>query len=127
MIQQKKSTCNDCYWNFCFLFLDELLDGLRIKCHNLTCNVVPIMNDFFGHTINVTGLITGRDMISQLKGMNLGDELILTNAMLRHEGDVFLDDVSLDDVSRELQVKITVVPNDGYELLNAVVGSDNNV
>lgn len=108
-------------------FLNELLDELRIKCHNLTCNAVPVVNDFFGHTINVTGLITGGDIIRQLKGMNLGDELILPNVMLRREGDIFLDDVSLDDLRREFNVKITVVPNDGYELFNAIIGSDNNV
>jgi len=108
-------------------FLNELLDELRIKCHNLICNVVPIRNNFFGHTINVTGLITGGDIIEQLNGMILGDELLLPNVMLRREGDVFLDDVSLEDLQRELQVKITAVPNDGYELLNAILGSENNV
>lgn len=108
-------------------FLNELLDELRIKCHNLTCNVIPIRNNFFGHTINVTGLITGGDIKEQLNGMFLGDELLLPNVMLRREGDVFLDDVSLEDLQRELQVKITAVPNDGYELLNAILGSENNV
>ncbi len=108
-------------------FLNELLDELRIKCHNLICNLVPISNNFFGHTINVTGLLTGGDIIDQLKGMDLGDELILPNVMLRREGDIFLDDVSLDDLRRELQTKITVVPNDGYGLLNAILGSENNV
>ncbi len=108
-------------------FLNELLDELRIKCHNLTCNLVPIQNNFFGNTINVAGLVTGGDLIDQLKGMNLGDELILPNVMLRREADIFLDDVSLNDLSRELKIKVVPVPNDGYELLNAILGSDNNV
>ncbi len=108
-------------------FLNELLDELRIKCNNLTCKVVPIVNNFFGHTINVTGLITGGDILSQLKGMDLGDELIFPNVMLRREGDVFLDDVSVEDLRKELNVKITVIPNDGYELLNAIIGSDDHV
>ena len=108
-------------------FLNELLDELRRKCHNLTCEVIPVVNDFFGHTINVAGLITGGDIIRQLKGRNLGDELIVPNVMLRHEADVFLDDVTVDDLRKELNTKVTVVPNDGYELLNAIIGSDASV
>ncbi len=105
-------------------FMDSLLDELRIKCNNLTCNVIPIVNNFFGDTINVTGLITGGDIIKQLSGRDLGDELIVPNVMLRREGDIFLDDVSLEDLSRALNIKIVVSPNDGYELLNVVLGSD---
>lgn len=108
-------------------FFNQLLDELRIKCHNLTCSLVPIINNFFGHTINVTGLVTGGDIIDQLKGMNLGEELIVPSEMLRREGDVFLDDVSLEDLQNEFNVKIITVPNDGYELFNAIVGSDCNV
>jgi putative radical SAM enzyme (TIGR03279 family) len=108
-------------------FLDSLLDGLRIKCHNLTCNVIPIVNNFFGHTINVSGLVTGGDILEQLKGHDLGDELLLPSVMLRREGDIFLDDVSLKDIEREFAIKVVPVPNDGYELLNAIIGSDKNV
>jgi putative radical SAM enzyme (TIGR03279 family) len=110
-----------------FPFLNSLLDELRIKCHNLTCNVVPIVNDFFGHTINVSGLVTGGDILKQLDGVDLGDELILPSVMLRREGDIFLDDVSLEDISRTLNIQVVTVPNDGYELLNAILGSGNNV
>lgn len=110
-----------------FPFLNGLLDGLRIKCHNLTCNVIPIVNDFFGHTINVSGLVTGGDILKQLNGIDLGDELILPSVMLRREGDVFLDDVSLEDISRTLNIQVVTVPNDGYELLNAILGSGKNV
>ena len=108
-------------------FLNSLLDELRIKCHNLTCNVIPIVNDFFGHTINVSGLVTGGDILKQLDGVDLGDELILPSVMLRREGDIFLDDVSLEDISRTLNIQVVTVPNDGYELLNAILGSGNNV
>lgn len=105
-------------------FIDSLLDELRIKCNNLTCKVIPIINNFFGDTINVTGLITGADIIKQLSGRDLGDELIVPNVMLRREGDIFLDDVSLENLSKILKIKIAVSPNDGYELLNVVLGSD---
>lgn len=105
-------------------FLNSLLDELRIKCNNLTCNVIPIINNYFGNTINVTGLITGADIIQQLSGKELGDELIVPAVMLRREGDIFLDDTSLEDLSKALNVKVTISPNDGYELLNTVIGSD---
>jgi len=110
-----------------YKFMDALLDELRIKCNNLTCNLIPIVNDFFGDTINVTGLITGKDIIKQLSGLDLGDELIVPNVMLRREGDIFLDDVSLEDLSKALNIQIVVSPNDGYELLNIVLGSDHIV
>lgn len=105
-------------------FLNELLDELRIKCHNLTCSLVPIRNDFFGHTITVSGLVTGGDILKQLKGKDLGEELILPSTMLRREDDVFLDDVSLEDLRREFGIKVTAVPNDGYAFLQAIIGSD---
>ncbi len=105
-------------------FLDTLLDELRQRCHNLTCNVVPIVNDFFGDTITVAGLVTGGDLLKQLRGRDLGDALLLPDVMLRREGDIFLDDVSLEELSEALQIQIITVPNDGYALLDAVVGRE---
>lgn len=107
-----------------YQFIDSLLDEVRIKCNNLICNVEPIANNFFGDTIDVTGLVTGQDILAQLKGKDLGDELLVPAVMLRHEGDIFLDDVSLNDLQEKLNIKVRVVKNDGYELLDAVTGSD---
>ena len=56
-------------------FLDALLDGCRRKCHNSTIEVVPVKNDFFGGTVNVTGLLTGQDLLRQLGGRDLGDQV----------------------------------------------------
>ena len=105
-------------------FLDTLLDELRQRCHNLTCNVVPVVNDFFGDTITVAGLVTGGDLLKQLQGRELGDALLLPDVMLRREGDIFLDDVSLEELSEALQIQIITVPNNGYALLDAVVGRE---
>lgn len=102
-------------------FLEELLDGLRRKCHNLTCKVAAIQNDFFGESINVAGLVTGGDILKQLRGKELGGRLLLPDTMLRHEGDLFLDDVSLEDLERELGVPVSVVPDDGGELLKLIL------
>ena len=101
--------------------LEELLDGLRRKCHNLTCKVAAIRNDFFGESINVAGLVTGGDILKQLRGKELGGRLLVPDTMLRHEGDLFLDNVSLKDLERELGVPVSVVPDDGGELLKLIL------
>ncbi len=102
--------------------LQNMLDANMKKWASVKYNVVPIINNFFGETITVAGLVTGGDLIAQLKGRHLGDELLIPRVMLRHEGDLFLDDTSLEDVERELSISVRVVSNDGYELLDAVLG-----
>lgn len=88
----------------------------------LKCDVYRIRNDFFGDTITVTGLITAQDLIAQLSGKELGDNLLLSQAMVRRDSDVFLDDLTIDDVEKALNVKIRTTPSDGYELLDAIMG-----
>lgn len=88
----------------------------------LKCDVHRIRNDFFGETITVTGLITGQDLIAQLKGKNLGDNLIISNSMLMRDHEIFLDDMTVGDVEKALNVKIIYTSNDGYELLDAIMG-----
>ena len=85
-------------------------------------DVYAIENDFFGPSITVAGLVTGQDLISQLRGKDLHGRLLIPSVMLRAEGDVFLDDVAVEDVERELGVQLIVVSNDGRELLDAIVG-----
>ena len=88
----------------------------------LKCGVVRIRNDFFGDTITVTGLITAQDLIAQLRGKDIGDELLISSAMLRRDSDVFLDDLTVSDVERELGVPLRSSASDGYELLDAIMG-----
>lgn len=92
------------------------------KIKNIKCNVYKIRNDFFGETITVTGLITAQDLIGQLKGMELGDELLISSSMLRRDSNVFLDDLTVDDVENALGVEVRSVDNDGYELFDAIAG-----
>lgn len=103
-------------------FLQKLLDGVIKTCHNLSCHVIPVRNDFFGERITVAGLVTATDLIAQLKSQPLGDVLLIPNVMLRHDEDVFLDDRSVTDVSHALQIPVVPVPNDGYQLLDALFG-----
>lgn len=74
--------------------------------------------------MNVSGLVTGADLISQLKGKNLGDALLIPAVMLCRQGDVFLDDVSIQDVKRQLTTALITVANDGSALLDAVLGTE---
>ena len=103
-------------------FLAKLVDMAREKCGKIEGEVQAIRNDFFGHTITVAGLVTGRDLINQLKGRKLPPRLLIPTNMLRSGEQVFLDDVSVADVERELSVTVTAVGQDGYELLDAICG-----
>ena len=84
--------------------------------------VKKIINDFFGHTITVAGLITGQDLIAQLKGETVGQQLLIPANMLRHEQDKFLDDVTPQQVEEALGVPVVPVENDGFALLDAMLG-----
>ena len=103
-------------------FLEKLAAMAREKCDKIQGKVYPIQNRFFGETITVAGLVTGGDLIAQLRGKELGQRLLIPAHMLRAGERVFLDDVSLDDVERELGVPVTAVEQDGYELLDAMCG-----
>ena len=102
--------------------IKDLLDLGRKKWHNANWKVYPIVNHFFGEKITVSGLITGQDLISQLKGEDLGDMLIISASMLDSEGRVFLDDMTVDDIQNALHVPVAVVSSDGYEVLDALLG-----
>ena len=105
-------------------YLRELMDRVEEKFTGVRIHVYPIVNDFFGEMINVSGLIVGSDLIRQLKNRPLGDELLISSAMLRFENDLFLDDISIDDAERELHIKVTPINNDGTMLVNAILGEE---
>lgn len=102
--------------------LRELSDELQASFEGLTVRVYPIKNEFFGDQITVAGLLTGKDMIAGLRGKELGDALLFPASTLRAEGDIFLDDLSPDDLSRELGVPAVAVGNDACELIRSVLG-----
>jgi len=103
-------------------FLKNLLLTAQEKCGTINGNVFAVVNDFFGHSIDVAGLVTGGDLIAQLKGRALGERLLLPINMLRHGEGVFLDDVTLADVEEALGVRVRVVRQDGHDLLDAMLG-----
>lgn len=103
-------------------FLQALVDEAAKKWHNLRCEIHPIRNDFFGENITVAGLITGTDLMAQLKGRDLGKVLLIPDVMLKFHEDVFLDDVTVEAVEEALGVPVEIIPSDdGYELLRAIL------
>ena len=104
-------------------FIDQILQKAKQQVPQLQGRVYPIRNRFFGETITVSGLVTGQDLIAQLKGQELGQRLLIPSNMLRSGESVFLDDVTVADVERELGV--TVCPVDaesGLDLVDAMLG-----
>lgn len=102
----------------------ELCDIAEERFPGVRVNVIPIENVFFGEKITVTGLITGGDIISQLKDRPEDDEVLICESMLRYENDRFIDDVTTDEIEEKLGKPVTFVPNDGYRLLAAILGED---
>ncbi len=102
--------------------LEKLLQTAHKKCGKINGRVRAIVNDFFGHTIDVAGLVTGGDLINQLKGQELGGRVYIPHTMLRHGEGVFLDDVTLSQASEALGVSVEPVGGSGGELLDAMLG-----
>lgn len=105
-------------------FITEIVDRICKKWDNIECNVFAIKNNFFGGEISVSGLVTATDIKEQLKGKELGEELLIPSVMLRDGGDMFLDSITLEELSETLDIKITPVDNDGYELLNRILAKE---
>ena len=103
--------------------IQSLVDELTKKWHHLECNIIAVENEFFGKTITVAGLVTGQDILAKLDGLDLGDELLVPSCMLRHEQDVFLDDITLDELKAKLNINVRLCDNDGYDVLHALIGT----
>ena len=99
-----------------------LAEKAQERFKGLKCDVYRIRNDFFGETITVTGLITAGDLIAQLKGKDLGEELLISSAMVKRDEPIFLDDLTVSDVEAALGLPLKTTGSDGYELLDAMLG-----
>lgn len=103
-------------------YIKEYLRQIRRCYPGRRVRLYRIENHFFGERITVAGLITGSDLIEQLKGKELGERLLLPCAMFRSGEEVFLDDVTRDDVQNALQVRVDIVKSSGYDFVDAVLG-----
>ena len=105
--------------------LKELIENMKEKYPNLTVHVYSIENDFFGKDITVAGLITGQDILAQLKEKKLGQYLLIPDVMLRSGERVLLDDITVDDLEKALQIPIRIVQSDGASFFHNII--DENV
>lgn len=100
--------------------LRQLMEQLQAACPGVQGQVYAIENRFFGPMVDVAGLVTGQDLLAQLRGAQLGCALLLPAAMLRHGGDLFLDGVTPAQLEQAFGVPIIPVANDGAALLEAI-------
>lgn len=105
-------------------YLQRMMDRLMEVFPQIHVHVVAIRNDFFGEKITVSGLLTGQDIIAQLKELPLGDAVLLPENVLRSGEEVFLDDYTLTQVSEALQIPIGIVKSNGYNLVQKVLQLD---
>lgn len=101
-------------------FIEKEVAKIKNVFPNLNAQVFAVKNDFFGHTITVAGLLTARDIINSLKGKDIGTHLILPDVMLRHQTDKFLDDLTIADVEKALDVRVVISRSDGEGLFSAI-------
>lgn len=102
-------------------FIERHVNSVRRKYPNCTIHVYPIRNHFFGEQITVAGLVTGQDLIGQLKDKRLGSRLLLPECMFRSGEEVFLDDITRGELQKALQVKVDIVKSSGQDFVQAVL------
>lgn len=102
-------------------FLEQLMNKLEQKYPHVRVHVYPIRNDFFGEMITVSGLLTGQDLEKQLSVVPLGEKLLLPCNMVRSEEQDFLDDVTVEELEKTLQVRVDIVKSSGKDLLDAIL------
>lgn len=119
---QKKCTISLVTGQLAYPYMQEIAKKAMALCEGLTVHVYAVRNDFFGEKITVSGLLTGQDIIAQLKGKELGERLLLPENVLRAGEEVFLDDVTVSEMQNALQVDLNIVKSNGYDLLDCLVG-----
>ena len=97
--------------------VSSAIDGLKV-------NVYCIRNNFYGESITVSGLLTGKDIAEQLEGKPLGDELLISESCLRDGEDVFLCGMTREELEERLGVTVSACENDGYEFVRALIGAE---
>lgn len=120
-IEEMQKTVTTITGYLIYPYIKKAAEMLENKVKGLKVNVVPIKNNFFGEKITVTGLITGNDIIEQLTSLDLGDELLIPKVMLKSDEDVFLDDVTLDELADKLGVKVRKTGCEGTDFIKDII------
>lgn len=107
---------------FMIKIVRELLDYVSESFPVDKYNLYEVVNDYFGREITVTGLLTGTDIVKQIKDKELGDVIYLPENVLRSGEDVFLDNMHLNEVSEALQVPVDIVKSSGCDFIDNLLG-----
>lgn len=118
----KRKTVSLATGRLAYPYLKEMAAQMMKEFPGLIIQVFAIRNDFFGEMITVSGLLTGQDIVRQLKGKDLGERLLLPINVLRSGEEVFLDDMTLEELEKALQVKADIVKSSGYDLVRTILG-----
>ena len=116
-----KGTYSSVTGQIAYPYIRRMADRLIERFPEVKIQIFPIRNDFFGERITVTGLLTGQDIIAQLKGRDLGEILYLPENILRSGERVLLDDITVEDLAGALQVKTDIVKSSGYDFVDAFI------
>lgn len=102
-------------------FMNEVKHKILKKFSDLELNIVAIENDFFGKSITVSGLITGIDLVNTLKPYENVDGIIIPKSMLREDSNVFLDDMTIEDIEDKLSIKVFPIEVSGKDLIDLLM------
>jgi Fe-S oxidoreductase, related to NifB/MoaA family len=108
-------------------YINEICGKIENKFTGLNINVYPVMNNYFGEKITVTGLLTGKDIIEQLTGRELGSTLLIPSNMLKSGEKILLDDTTVDDLESKLGVKVEICNFDGSDFIQKLLSEEENL
>ena len=106
-------------------YIKRMAETMEARFPHLTIHVYAITNDFFGERITVSGLLTGQDIIGQLQGQRLGGRILLPQNVLRSGENYFLDDITVPELEKTLQVKADIVKSSGYDFVHTILNMRN--
>lgn len=103
-------------------FIRSLCDRIEEKCMGVKIDVTAVKNNFFGGGVTVTGLVCGCDVLEQVK--TDAPILIIPDVMLRDDDEIFLDDVTVEEIEKKLNVEVITTLNDGYDFIEKILGEE---
>jgi len=101
-------------------FLHKIVDRLN-KIKNLNVNLEVIKNSFFGSSVTVTGLLTGKDIINALRNKELGDEVLIPSIVLKEGDEIFLDELKIEDLEKSLNIPIRIIEDNAYDFVKKIL------
>lgn len=104
-----------------FEFIKKMANEIMNVCNDVEINVFKIVNNFFGETITVSGLITATDIIEQLKDKDLGETLYIPRSMLKADEEIFLDNITLDELQKTMNIEVVPCLNEGCDFVDKIL------